>query len=86
MPLSEDQQASFGVMWFCAIGLIITILLKSPVGFLFVFGLMFTFFGMAKTLGSAGATRDLDDIEMRPLEEGRKFHGDTTLGELLSKY
>jgi hypothetical protein len=56
MSLSEDMQASLGVMWFCTIGCSITIMLQPPVGFIFMLGLMFTLFGMVKTMGSADAT------------------------------
>ena len=85
MPLSEDQKGTLSIMWICVIGSIICIILHSPVAFLFVFGLMFSFFGMLKSFGNIGGTPNFDDVEMRPLEEGRNL-GDMTLGELMAKY
>lgn len=85
MPLKDEAKASFACMWIMMIGCIFATVLKSPFAFAFLFGVLYCFFGFLKGFGSVGGTPSFQDVEMRPLEEGRNL-GDMTLGELMSKY
>ena len=87
MPVSEGMQARIGFMWMCVIGCIATILMQSPIVFLFAFALLYCFFGLLKEFGESSAAKSRnDDIEMQPLEQSGKIDGNMTLGELLAKY
>lgn len=100
MPLFEGTQASIGIMWICAFGSIVTIVMRSPLVFLFAFVFLCTFFGQLKSLGGdddddvgESASNDFKNsdpnndigIMMKPLDP-RRISGDMTLGEILSKY
>jgi hypothetical protein len=90
MALSENMQACFGILWICAFGCIVTILMKSPLVFLFAFGLCYSFFAILKGFGDVVATPNSNDnfevFEMQPLEMGGKAFKDMTLGQMLNKY
>lgn len=91
MPLSESASVSITMMWIMAIACVACVMLKSPWGFLFLFGLVWCFASTLKELMSPGGNdassdRDgtmKDEMEMQPLG---KIRGDMTLGEILSRY
>ena len=88
MPISESAQAQFGAMWIMVVGIIVCILYKSPFAFLFMFGLLFCFFGLVRQLTEGlndkpKGNEEVDEMELQPL--GR-VSGDMTLGEVLARY
>lgn len=86
MPHSEETSAKFGMMWLMIIGVIVCIIVKSPLAFVFAFAFAYCFFGMLKQITRTheqGVSSEDGDAEMQPLD---KIRGDMTLGELLARY
>jgi hypothetical protein len=89
MPHSESTNATFSTIWLMAMGIVICGALKSPWGFVFLFGLLWCSASVIKQFTSSSndgeslASNDNNDTEMQPLG---KIRGDMTLGEILAKY